>query len=487
MASFRKRGKGKVWYFRFVDADGVKREQRGCPDRRVTEELARAAESEVAKVRAGIVDPKSARHQDEGRRPLDKHVADWHRSLVAKGDTPKHAHMVRSHALRILGLARAGWIEELTPSAIQGALKALRDSGRSAQTCNHALRAIKGFSRWLHRDGRSPADALAHLRGFNVKADPRHERGALTDAEFGALCAATRAAGPFRGLSGADRLILYLTASNTGLRASELASLTTTSFDLDSDSPTVRVAVAATKNRQGAVLPVRPDLAALLRPLLGERAADAPVWPGTWAKRSSDMLRADLERAGIPYVDAEGRYRDFHSLRHRFGTSLALANVPPKVAQTLMRHSSITLTLDRYSHAGLYDVAGALDNLPPLPATEPEALRATGTDGRPISDRLAHYLPTAGDGSGRELAGRGGEVGSIPEDSGGRKPLGGGELDASGRHLTDPDGNTPGGTRTPNRRFRRRPITAARNAGKPRKLRHLTAIRADCKPSHPVA
>ena len=28
MASFRK--KGKVWYYRFVDAKGVKRERKGC-------------------------------------------------------------------------------------------------------------------------------------------------------------------------------------------------------------------------------------------------------------------------------------------------------------------------------------------------------------------------------------------------------------------------------------------------------------------------
>jgi hypothetical protein len=50
MASFRK--KGRVWYFRFVDADGVKRERPGCPDRRETENLARRAETEAAKIRS---------------------------------------------------------------------------------------------------------------------------------------------------------------------------------------------------------------------------------------------------------------------------------------------------------------------------------------------------------------------------------------------------------------------------------------------------
>ena len=50
MASFRKRG--KVWYYRFIDGPGRPLERKGCSDKRATEELARAAEAEAAKVRA---------------------------------------------------------------------------------------------------------------------------------------------------------------------------------------------------------------------------------------------------------------------------------------------------------------------------------------------------------------------------------------------------------------------------------------------------
>ena len=49
MASLRKRG--KVWYFRFVDADGVKVEQKGCPDRQRTLELARDGRRVIASAR----------------------------------------------------------------------------------------------------------------------------------------------------------------------------------------------------------------------------------------------------------------------------------------------------------------------------------------------------------------------------------------------------------------------------------------------------
>ena len=59
MASFRKHG--KVWYYRFVDGDGFKRERKGCTDRRATEDMARAAESKAAKIRDGTADPKDAK------------------------------------------------------------------------------------------------------------------------------------------------------------------------------------------------------------------------------------------------------------------------------------------------------------------------------------------------------------------------------------------------------------------------------------------
>jgi hypothetical protein len=87
MASYRKRG--KVWYYRYVDADGVKREEKGCPDRRVTEELARHRESEAAKIRAGVLDPKELAFRDHAASPLDEHIAQYRDSLIARGTKPK--------------------------------------------------------------------------------------------------------------------------------------------------------------------------------------------------------------------------------------------------------------------------------------------------------------------------------------------------------------------------------------------------------------
>ena len=96
------------------------------------------------------------------------------------------------------------------------------------------------------------------------------------------------------------------------------------------------------------------------------------------------MLRNDLEAAGIPYVTADG-IADFHSLRHTFISNLAACGIHPKLAQQLARHSTIALTMDRYTHLGLIDMNSALESLPNIAAPESQTMRATGTtDDAPV-------------------------------------------------------------------------------------------------------
>src|SRR5262249_32847197 len=90
---------------------------------------------------------------------------------------------------------------------------------------------------------------------------------------------------------------------------------------------------------------------------------------------------------------------DFHALRHTFITNLANGGVHPKTAQALARHSTITLTMDRYSHSLMGEQADALAALPTITAT-PETLQATGTDDARLASRLAlseSFQETPGD------------------------------------------------------------------------------------------
>jgi hypothetical protein len=182
----------------------------------------------------------------------------------------------------------------------------------------------------------------------------------------------------------------------TGLRFSELASITPGSFDWE--APSVRVAACYTKNGQEATLSFPDDLAADLGPFVAPLAAGAPVFPLPIDKGAA-MLRVDLEAASIPYRDAAGLVFDFHALRCMLATLADQAGVSPRVVQRLMRHSSLEMT-DRYTRPRAVDVDAAAKRLPSLKPEpdRPAALAATGTDSTPFAGtpvNSTHVQPLA--------------------------------------------------------------------------------------------
>jgi excisionase family DNA binding protein len=254
-------------------------------------------------------------------------------------------------------------------------------------TSNHYLVAIKAFTKWLSDADKIPKDPLKRLKKLNAEVDVRHCRRALAQDEFTSFVTAARSGKPFRGLSGPDRAFLYTVATQTGLRASELASLTLGSFDLGSETPAVTVEAAYSKHRRRDVQPLRPDVAELVREFLAGRDRKARLWPGTWPEAGAEMVRLDLAAAGIAYQDDAGRFYDFHALRHQFISNLAAAGVHPKVAQELARHSTIELTMRVYTHLQLRDKGAALDKLPPPPPADPTASPLNPAESTPKRQR----------------------------------------------------------------------------------------------------
>ena len=60
---------GSSWYVAFVDEHGVRRTVKGCPDKAVTEALARRLESEAELRRRGVIVPRTDAYARTRRGP----------------------------------------------------------------------------------------------------------------------------------------------------------------------------------------------------------------------------------------------------------------------------------------------------------------------------------------------------------------------------------------------------------------------------------
>jgi integrase len=429
----------RKWYIEFRDHREVIRRLPAFTDRKQSEAFGRNCEKLVACRLAGEkpsgdlgrwVESLSASIRTklakldllDGRtlaasKPLSEHVAEFEAALLAKGNVKQHVRQTVKHVQTVFNGCRFQQWSDIAASKVQTFMAKLRESkdgkpGLSIQTVNYYLQSVRQFCRWMVRDGRASESPVEHLQRQNASTDVRRQRRPLSADELRWLLTITRSGPERREISGRERAMLYRLAVETGLRANELRSLTANSFDLDANPATVEVAAGYSKRRRNDVLPLRPNTVELLRDHLRHKLPDAPAFRLPRRDAMAAMLRADLAAARVAWieeapegselrqkreqsdflaeVDAAGDVVDFHSLRHTFITNLAASGVHPKVAQELARHSTITLTMDRYTHSAWESMTAALERLPDLTPVEQESQLATGTDGPAVlADCLA--------------------------------------------------------------------------------------------------
>jgi integrase len=249
---------------------------------------------------------------------------------------------------------------------------------------------------------------LLSLTNLNSRVDRRHDRRALSRDEFRLLLSAAESGPPVEGITGVDRAMLYFIASYTGLRKSELGSLTKESFCFNNDLMTdnlfdddkiieeqaamVTIEACYSKHRRKDILPLHKSLVAKIKEWLEAKnlMPDELLFPiskrsGGVERKASKMIKFDLDAARtfwiaeatskedeskratsnfLLYRNDKGNFADFHCLRHTFITNLGRAKVPIKTAQTLARHATLELTANIYTHIEQQEQIFAINSLP---------------------------------------------------------------------------------------------------------------------------
>jgi integrase len=199
-----------------------------------------------------------------------------------------------------------------------------------------------------------PHNAAEDVKKPKEKKGERKEIRPLAPAELTA----------FLNVVSTDRLhAFYLTALDSGMRPGELFALQWSDLDFDASAVTVtksleeiggalRVKDVKTSKSRRRIDLTRRTVAALhehRKTMLAAGHAGAPVFCDT----DGGYLRIGnvTKRSFQPAVKAAGLgHRRLYDLRHTCATLLLLADVNPKVVSERLGHSSITLTLNTYSH-----------------------------------------------------------------------------------------------------------------------------------------
>ena len=376
MATVFKRGGKKAkgyWYVQWYDHNGKRRSQcTHTTDKATAERIARKHEADAALRRDGVIDPTLDAISKESQRSIEAHLTDYESKLRAANRTEKHITSTTQFIRWIAGHAGFNTASDICADGVNRYAGKLRDEGRAARTIQAHLNAVKAFTKWLTEHHKLPRDPLSSVKKPNPKADRRRERQMLLPEEWRRLETATES-GPERyGMEGGERLLLYRAAIQTGLRSSELRSLTRGRLYFDVAPPYITCKAGSTKNRKDARQYIQPELAASLKDHIATKAPKAKVFNLPHETNLARMLRDDLAEARLQWLsDAkddpqeyaqrqqsdfladtnhEGEVTDFHCLRHTCGAWLAMSGVHPKVVQTVMRHQSITLTMDTYGH-----------------------------------------------------------------------------------------------------------------------------------------
>ncbi len=356
----------------YVDHTGKRRTVTGASDKTATGEIANKLEGDVMLRRRGVIDARAETIADESKKPIEKHLADYRAKMVAANRSDKHIEETLSIIDKMVEDCGFATVAEINPDAVNHYATRCKDQNLASRTIQWHLGTIGAVTRWLVRTGKLASDPLVTVEKPNPQADRRRERRFLLPDEYPYLERAMRT-GPDRYDTPAiERMLLYDTAIQTGLRSGEMRSLTRGKFHLSKGPYYVICRAGSTKNKKDARQYITADLAARIKKHLRSKTPNAPAFRMPRDTVMAEMIRQDMDAARTAWLaevadnpqlyaerensdflaslDSEGRLFDFHTLRHTCASWLALKGAHPKAIQSVMRHSSIVLTMDMYGH-----------------------------------------------------------------------------------------------------------------------------------------
>jgi len=297
-------------------------------------------------------------------------VESWFRSWLAGkeqvragGTHERYAHVVETF-LAHLGRRAQLNLQHISPKDISSFRDKEREAGKSAKTCNLAVKTISAALNAALRQGYIPINPALALETLKHKAA---EKGTFTSGQVEDLLSAA---------SSPDWRGAILFAYYTGARLQDVANMRWLAVDLT--RKLICFKPMKTPEKQ-VVIPLHPALEEHLLSIADSDNPEAYLFRSLAEKKTggahglSMRFSEIVEKAGIKAGVARPRnvggraisYLSFHSLRHGFNSVMANGGVNQEIRQKLTGHSSPEVN-KKYTHHELEPLRAAVKVIPSL-------------------------------------------------------------------------------------------------------------------------
>ncbi len=350
-------GTSRYYTVEFRTPDGtLVRKSTKCVSRRAAEAMETKLRGEYESGHAGIT--SSA----ESKRDIKLQIDEFISHLLT--DLHRDADYCRIAKSRLLLMASEAFWRRLSDVSLASfeAWRRLQDtakrSGRSPKpkTINQFLDIARRFLGWAKRRGKIKHNPLADAEKARI-ADNPHYRRAATEDEFTKLLDAVDG----------DRHKFYRWAIYVPLRRASHEQLTWADVHEGEAKPWVAIRAETIKDRKYIPLPLRADVAAMLKawrkeihPKPGDRLfPDVP----TLAE-----IKEDLEAADVKFSDEKGMRRlDLHAFRKTALRWMKRAGVSIEDAAAILQHKDIRTTKRYYDEEPDPMSLDVVEKMPGLP------------------------------------------------------------------------------------------------------------------------
>lgn len=297
---------------------------------------------------------------DDQRLTVADHIYDWHSKYVVTNLRPRTAERymgdIRNHIVPHLGHLQ---LSKLSPAHIQNMESVVLESGLSPSSVRHIHRVLSEALKHGMQWGllwRNPCEAVKPPK--QVKKEIK-----IPDLSRVHQLLELSKATPFFP---AFHFLAY-----TGVRRGEVCGLKWSDIDLENASASINRAAVRIKKQGVSMMPPKTEKSSRLIALDPDTIDVLRSHKGTQLMRTVETDGAFHDQ-GFVFTSPLGGFLDpdvltynwrklvkqsgsqiirLHDLRHFHATLLFHANTHPKIVQERLGHSTISITLDTYSHA----------------------------------------------------------------------------------------------------------------------------------------